>query len=280
MKKTFLMIFILSPLLFFPQRKVEDFFNNRIDFVLDNDYGRAFMGAVVKEYIIDDSLSVNNAYNKIGIQPFYKYSQSIFFDKNLLMENAGVYANKEKTEFTFNRYVDLKTYNDFTLNINSVGNFDIKSVMEHNRSGIKTRVSYYEPFKNFELSFYTKKNNVNGILSKSLYSNVYVKVNGISFFEKGSISDLSFFNTLTIKLHNSEKCITFLITIYETIGMDGSYQEGNTDYLGSYPNIIMRKVEISGNEEEAIKYLKKNKLDYAEIAPQEYKEEYFRKKDN
>ena len=149
MKKTFLMIFILSPLLFFPQRKVEDFFNNRIDFVLDNDYGRAFMGAVVKEYIIDDSLSVNNAYNKIGIQPFYKYSQSIFFDKNLLMENAGVYANKEKTEFTFNRYVDLKTYNDFTLNINSVGNFDIKSVMEHNRSGIKTRVSYYEPFKNF-----------------------------------------------------------------------------------------------------------------------------------
>ena len=82
--KIFFITILLSPLLFFAQRKVEDFFNNRIDFVLDNNHGRAFMGAVVKEFIIDDSLSVNNTYNKIGIQPFYRYSQSNFFDKNLL----------------------------------------------------------------------------------------------------------------------------------------------------------------------------------------------------
>ncbi len=168
MKKIFLII-ILFPLLFFPQSKVADFFNNRIDFVLDNNYGRAFMGGIVKEYIIDDSLSVNNSYNKIGIQPFYNYSQSGFFDKNLLVENKRIYANKEKTEFDCDRYLDSTSYGDFTLYTNSLGNFVIKSGMEYtNNQKIKTRTSYYEPFKNFELSSYTKKKNVNGIVSKNL----------------------------------------------------------------------------------------------------------------
>jgi hypothetical protein len=279
MKKIFLIIIILFPLLLFPQRKIEDFFNNRIDFVLDNNYGRAFMGGIVEEYIINDSL--NNTYNRIGIQPFYKYSQSNFFDKNLLKENESISANKEKTEFNFGNYVDSKTYDEYTLNINSFGDFNIKSRMEYNTSGQKQkRTSYYETFKNFELSFYTKKKNVNEILSKNFYSNVNIVVNGISVFEKESISDISFFNTLSIKFNNSDKCITFFIKIYETIGVDRSYREGNVDYLGYYPNIIMRKIEITGNEGEAIKYLKKNKLDYTVIAPQDYNEENFKKKNN
>jgi len=41
----------------------------------------------------------------------------------------------------------------------------------------------------------------------------------------------------------------------------------------------MRKVEITGNKEEAIKYLKKNKLDDEEIFPEKFKEEDFKKKD-
>ena len=271
---------MLFPILFFSQKKVEDFFNNRIDFVLDNNYGKVFMGGIVKEYIIDDSLSVNKSYNKIGIQPFYNYCQSKFFDKNLLQENKTIYANEEKTEFRSRGYVDSKTYNDYTLNINSLGSFSIKSVMEYNGSGIRVRRSYYEPFKNFELSFYSKKNNSNGILSKNFYSNVYLKVNGISLFEKGCISDISFFNTLTIKFSNSDNHISYEITIYETLGTDGSFQERNSVYLGSNPNILMRKLAIMGNKEEAIKYLKKSELDYLEIAPEDYNEENFKKKIN
>lgn len=280
MKKILLFLLYATPLICFSQRKVEDFFNNRIDFVLDNDKGRAFMGAVVKEYIIDDSLSNNYAYNKIGIQPFYMYSQSEFFDKNLLTENETVSANKYKTEFDYSGYIDSKTYVDYFLNINSLSSFNIKSEVESFNGRKMLRISYYEPFKNFELSFFTNKRNVHTSLSKNLYSNVKIIVNGISFFEKTNIPNIFFFNTLTIKFNNSDKCITFLIKIYENIGLDGLYVEGTHYKFGNYPNIIMRKVEITGSKEEAIKYLKKNKLDYIEIAPQDYKEENFRKKDN
>ncbi len=89
---------------------------------------------------------------------------------------------------------------------------------------------------------------------------------------------MSFYNTLTIKLNNSDEHLSFLITIYETIGLDD--QEGPSHYFGLHPNIIMRKVDITGDKEEAIKYLKKNKLDYTEIAPEDYNGEYFRRKDH
>ncbi len=280
MKKIFFFLLYALPLFCFSQKKVEDFFNNRIDFVLDNNDGRAFMGAVVKEYIIDDSLSDNNAYNKIGIQPFYRYSQSKFLSKNLLTENETVRANKGKTEFEYNGYIDSKTYVEYFLNMNSLGSFNIKSKVEYINGRKLKRTSLYEPFKNFELSFFTKKKNVNGILSKNLYGNVTIAINGISFFEKNSINNMIFFNTLTIKLNDSDTCSKFLISIYEAIGMNSPYLEGYHYYLGTYPNIIMRKLEITGNKEDAIKFLKKNKLDYNEIDPQNYKEENFRKKDN
>ena len=279
MKKILSIIMMLSPFLFFPQRKVEDFFNNRIDFVLDNDHGRAFMGGIVKEYIIDDSLSANNTYNKIGIQPFYKYSQSTFFDKNLLKENDTIFTNKKRTEFEIQRKVGLKTDIHFRLNLNSLGGFNIKTTGGYGRS----RFSFYETFKNFELSFYTSNWYEKSSLAKSLYSNVNILVKGISLFEENSISNIIFYNTLYAKFNNSKKDITFSIKIYETIGMGGSYVEVDKNhiehhYLGNYPDITMRKVEITGNEKEAIKYLKKNKLDYIEIEPQKYDEENFKER--
>lgn len=281
MKKILLLI-ILFPLFCFSQRKVEDFFNNRIDFVLDNDNGREFMGGIVTEYIKTDSL--NNFYSKTGIQPFYKYVESNYFDKKFL-EPRNL-AFEDDINWEYNRYYKTNSSgggNEYELKLYPYRNFSIKSEGRLMFQGHPSRwnYSYYEPFENFELSMSKRGGNKIKInIDKTLYSNVKIVVNGISLFEKNSIDNMIFFNTLTIKLNNSVKSITFFITIYETIGMDSPYLEGYHYYLGSYPNIIMRKVEIIGNKKEAIKYLKKNKLDYTEIAPQDYKEENFRKKDN
>lgn len=282
MKKILLFLLYAFPLFCFSQRKVEDFFNNRIDFVLDNDNGREFMGGIVTEYIKTDSL--NNFYSKTGIQPFYKYVESNYFDKKFLEPRNLAFENDRNWEY--NNYYKTNTSggsNEYELKLYPYRNFSIKSVGRLMFQGhpSRGRISYYENFENFELSMSKRGGNKIKInIYKTFYSNVNIAVYGISLFEKNSISNMNFFNTLTIKFNNSDKCITFFITIYETIGMDGPYQEGNHYYLGSYPNIIMRKVEITGNKEEAIKYLKKNKLDYIEIATQDYKEENFRKKDN
>ncbi len=291
MKKiTLVYILILFPLLSFSQRKVEDFFNNKIDFVLDNDYGKSFMGNVVSEYIKTDSL--NHFYNKTGIQPFYKYVESKYFDKIFLKVNGEVYnRNKLKGIFEEENTKNMVDY-EYNLDLANDKNFNIESYVEANYNQRGARETHYKPFKNFELSSYVNKKNKKKSVEKSFYSNASIMVHGISLFEKESISGMSFFNTLTINYadcskcticKNKYECLSFSVVIYETIGMDGSYVEVDKNniehqYLGSYPNILMRKVEITGDKEEAIKYLKQNKLDYAEIKPEDYKEVFFIKK--
>jgi len=295
MKKiTLVYILLLFPLFFFSQRKIEDFFNNKIDFVLDNDYGRSFMGNVVSEYIKTDS--TNHFYNKTGIQPFYRYIESDFFDKKFLKENGEIITDKKKSKFEYNHTIDLKTHDEYNylLDLNKYRSFNINSVISGDYQGLMIRKSYYEPFKNFELNFDTHKKKEKQSINKSFYSNACIIVNGMSLFEKESISGMSFYNTITINYtdcknctncKNKDECISFSVIVYETIGMNGPYVKVDKNhiehhYIGTYPDIVMRKVEITGNKEEAIKYLKENKLDYTEIKPEGYKEDFFKKKAN
>gem|GEM_PF-4652073 len=289
-KMSFVYVMLLFPLLSFSQRKAEDFFNNRIDFVLDNNYGRAFMGGIVNEYIKTDSL--NHFYSKTGIHPFYKYIESKYFDKKFLESTNLASEDRRKAEY-YNIYKTNSSGGicEYNLELYPHRNFLIKSegYLEIEGHPTRGRYSYYEPFANFELSMNKTDGNKNKItVNKILYSNASLKINGIDLYSIKYFENINFFNTLTINYtdcnkcancKNKDECLSFSVIIYETISMDGPYVEGNNHYLGSYPNITMRKVEITGNKEEAIKYLKENKLDYIEIKPEDYKKDFFIKKD-
>jgi len=291
MKKTLLVyITILCPLFSFSQRKVEDFFNNKIDFVLDNDYGKSFMGCIVAKYIKTDSL--NHFYNKTNIQPFYKYIESKYFDQKFLNKGAEIYNENEVRGIFIFENSKKKIHYFYNLDLANDKNFSIESHVQLDINPRGTRKAYYKPFKNFELSSNINSSDTKKSVKKTLYSNVSLNVYGISLFDKESIAEISFFNTLTIdytnyskciNFKNKDECLSFSVSIHETVNLDGSYVEEDKNhikhhYLGSYPNVIMRKVEITGNKEEAIKYLKQCKLDYIELKAESYKEEFFERK--
>jgi len=281
MKNKIFYFLLILPVFIFPQKSIEGFINNKIDFVLDNHEGRAFMGSVVTEYMKTDSL--NDFYNRKTIQPFYKYVESKYFDKKYLESKNMAYKSLEVSEFHNTFETRPSGYYEYFLETYPSNRFIITSEPKtyQGSSCRGCRYSTYEPFRNFELSFYDSSKKKMSII-KTLYSNVALSVIGIDIFTSKYFNTV-FYNTLTVDYSDykkEDKSLKFTIKIYETIGNHDEYIiDDHIQQTIKYQDLLMRKVEITGNKEEAIKYLKKNKLDDEEIFPEKFKEEDFKKKD-
>ncbi|MPT33111.1 MAG: hypothetical protein E2600_15890 [Chryseobacterium sp.] len=281
MKNKIFYLLLILPVFIFPQKSIDGFINNKIDFVLDNDEGKGFMGTIVTEYMKTDSL--NDFYNKKAIQPFYKYVESKYFDKKYLESKNMAYKSLDVSEFHNIFETKPSGYYEYFLETYPSNRFIITSEPKNYQGSFcrGCRYSIYEPFRNFELSFYDSSKKKISII-KTLYSNVALSIIGIDIFTSKYFNSF-FYNTLTVDYSDykkENKRLKFTIKIYEAIANHDEYSIDH--YIQQnlkYQDLLMRKVEITGNKEEAIKYLIKNKLDYDEIKPENYKEEDFKKKD-
>ncbi|MDI9312534.1 MAG: hypothetical protein QM535_20150 [Limnohabitans sp.] len=287
MKNIIKVLFLLFYLSSFAQRDSDTFMLNKIDFVLDSEEEKSVIDYVVTEYIKKDSIS--SFYNTKGIQPFCKYVDSEFFKRKrpkIKVLPVSLPSNKSFFEFESRSLpnkknsvtIDLNTYKDFSIETKATSQIHLSDYVTKNEDK-SFRDTYYKPFKNFEISSYSKKSNVS--IYKEFYSNVSLTISQIDLFRERVFREICFYNTLTINYSNSDNTLKdnfFKIIIYETIRNNGPYMEGEHSYIGNYPDVVMRKISILGDSEKALKYLKTNNIDYKEIDSESFSKENFEKK--
>lgn len=293
-------IIFINILFVFSLVKSQNLVFDKLKMVFNSPIKERYLNYIIKEDIKKDS--IYDFLNKKKILPFYDFQKTLSTKKLFDKKDKQSYFQEIKK---LNNFFDRLTNNeiDFIKSNRKLSTGDNLGLIHNLYRGsyfgvfsldakkISANFSKNSGFSGGDITYNDDRENKENFAYDSvyvfdaftlgkaeIYNNYYVttdikckeKVYTYGSFElsKSHIYRIEYFFTTDINntINEKENDKHFQIYIFENIG-------SNLKENGC----LMRKVTIEGNKEEAIKYLKENKLNYNEIEPEKYKDQDFQK---
>ena len=282
-------IIFLTLFCIFSLVKSQNLVFDKLKSVFDSPLKERYLNYIIKEDIKKDSiydfLNIKKIFDEKDKQYYFQEVKKLddFFDR--FMDADGIFLKKSNRNFSTSDSLDL-IYDLYRGSYNGIFSLDAREISANFSKNLRFHggdIAYADEREHKKNFTYSSEYLFDAFtLSKAeIYNNYYITTNirckekvyayGSLELSKSHIYMIEYFFTTDISNVVSEKDNDkyFQIHLFENIGSN----------LKENPYLKMRKLEITGNKEEAIKYLLKNKLDYDEIKPENYKEEDFKKKD-